>query len=187
MHSIHNKWELTFAVKTNFGHFEQKLLNISRRIDSFELEEPTVEFVEDERKEEEEETQEDRIFRLVNEHWDGLANLLRRRSNALLHRLRDYRSDIFHERRNIADDTADPNPDLKPDPEVVSYADADGVGALETTGLLEGEGMLIQSCKMSYLLHRANLSDQTSRGNIWLKDKTTSKMVKLCGPVVGRC
>merc|ERR1719397_953423 len=92
VHSIHNKWELTFAVKTNFGHFEQKLLNISRRIDTFELEEPTVEFVEDERKEEKEETKEDRIFRLVNEHWDGLASLLRRRSNALLHRLRDYRS-----------------------------------------------------------------------------------------------
>ena len=96
VHSIHNKWELTFAVKTNFGHFEQKLLNISRRIDSFKLSEPTVEFVEDERKEEEEETQDDRIFRLVNEHWDGLASLLRRRSNALLHRLRDYRWGIFH-------------------------------------------------------------------------------------------
>ena len=101
VHSIHNKWELTFAVKTNFGHFEQKLLNISRRIDSFELEEPTVEFVEDERKEEE--TKEDRIFRLVNEHWDGLASLLRRRSNALLHRLRDYRSDIFQGRHSNAD------------------------------------------------------------------------------------
>ena len=103
VHSIHNKWELTFAVKTNFGHFEQKLLNISRRIDTFELEEPTVEFVEDERKEEEEETKEDRIFRLVNEHWDGLASLLRRRSNGLLHRLRDYRSDIFQGRHSNAD------------------------------------------------------------------------------------
>ena len=106
VHSIHNKWELTFAVKTNFGHFEQKLLNISRRIDSFKLEEPTVEFVEDERKEEEEEeeeSKEDRIFRLVNEHWDGLASLLRRRSNTLLHRLRDYRSGIFHECHNIAE------------------------------------------------------------------------------------
>ena len=121
MHSIHNKWELTFAVKTNFGHFEQKLLNISRRIDGFKLEEPTVEFVEDERKEEEEETQEDRIFRLVNEHWDGLASLLRRRSNALLHRLRDYRSDIFHERRN--------NADPEHDSELVSYADGDVTGS----------------------------------------------------------
>ena len=53
-----------------------------------------MEFVEDERKEEEE-GEEDRIFRLVNEHWDGLASLLRRRSNALLHRLRDYRSGMF--------------------------------------------------------------------------------------------
>ena len=88
-----------------------------------------MEFVEDERKEEEEEeeTQEDRIFRLVNEHWDGLASLLRRRSNALLHRLRDYRSDIFHERRNIADDTADPDHDPKPDPD--ADADADATGA----------------------------------------------------------
>ena len=96
MHSIHNKWELTFAVKTNFGHFEQKLLNISRRIDSFKLEEPTVEFVEDERKEDEDEkeSKEDRIFRLVNEHWDGLASLLRKRSKALLHRLRDFRFSV---------------------------------------------------------------------------------------------
>ena len=93
VHSIHNKWELTFAVKTNFADIEHKLLNISRRIERFKLEEPTVEFVEDERKEEEEEeeTKEDRIFRLVNEHWDGLASLLRKRSNDLLHRLRDYR------------------------------------------------------------------------------------------------
>lgn len=96
VHSIHNKWELTFAVKTNFGHFEQKLLNISRRIDSFKLEEPTVEFVEDERKEDEDEkeSKEDRIFRLVNEHWDGLASLLRKRSKALLHRLRDFRFSV---------------------------------------------------------------------------------------------
>ena len=94
VHSIHNKWELTFAVKTNFGHFEKKLINISRRIDSFELEEPTVKFEEDERMEEEE-GEEDRIFRLVNEHWNGLASLLRRRSNELLHRLRDYRSGSF--------------------------------------------------------------------------------------------
>ena len=90
VHSIHNKWELTFAVKTNFADIEHKLLNISRRIERFKLEEPTVEFVEDERKEEEE-TKEDRIFRLVNEHWDGLASLLKKRSNDLLHRLRDYR------------------------------------------------------------------------------------------------
>ena len=51
VHSIHNKWELTFAVKTNFADIEHKLLNISRRIERFKLEEPTVEFVEDERKE----------------------------------------------------------------------------------------------------------------------------------------
>ena len=55
-----------------------------------------MEFVEDERKEDEDEkeSKEDRIFRLVNEHWDGLASLLRKRSKALLHRLRDFRFSV---------------------------------------------------------------------------------------------
>ena len=115
VHSIHNKWEVTFAVKTNFRTMEQKLLNISRQIKEFQVsghsfpyffapgsfdllhlhqpaleQEAELEFAADVG--DEENTEEDRLFRLVNEHWEGLADLLARRSTALLKRLGDYRS-----------------------------------------------------------------------------------------------
>ena len=115
VHSIHNKWEVTFAVKTNFRTMEQKLLNISRQIKEFQVsghsfpyffapgsfdllhlhqpaleEEAELEFAADVG--DEENTEEDRLFRLVNEHWEGLADLLAKRSGALLKRLGDYRS-----------------------------------------------------------------------------------------------
>lgn len=94
VHSIHNKWDLTFAVKTNFRHFEQKLQNISRQIQVFkpDLEEEAaeIEFAED--TDGSERTEEDKVFRLVTEHWEGLADLLQRRSDQLLRRLADYRS-----------------------------------------------------------------------------------------------
>ena len=92
VHSIHNKWELTFAVKTSFRYFEGKLQNISKQIDEFRprvQEEGTLEFAAD--KSEGEDTEEDQLFRLVNEHWEGLADLLKRRSESLLRRLGDYR------------------------------------------------------------------------------------------------
>jgi hypothetical protein len=91
VHSIHNKWELTFKVNTNFHHVEQKLRNISRQIYGFQPSldsEAQLEFAEDIGPDG---TADDKLFRLVNQHWEGLADLLKRRSDALIQRLNDYR------------------------------------------------------------------------------------------------
>ena len=106
VHSIHNKWDLTFSIDTQFKEFEIRLKNVSYSIDSFRPTFPPQDKAESENDAHERDSEEinkidqsdakeiksESVFEVVNEHWEILSRLLKKRAHNLLVRLNDYKS-----------------------------------------------------------------------------------------------
>jgi len=106
VHSIHNKWDLTFSIDTHFSEFETRLKNVTNRIDAYRPSFPPQDKVESENDAHERDSDEinetdqsdakelnqESVYLIVNEHWDILSKHLKKRADTLLVRLNDYKS-----------------------------------------------------------------------------------------------
>jgi len=99
VHSIHNKWDLTLSIDTRVTEFEIRLRNISITLDVLRptfspedgVEDPELEDVEDE----DINTRNANVkavFTTVQDHWDSISNIYKKRVRDLLVRLNDYKS-----------------------------------------------------------------------------------------------
>lgn len=106
VHSIHNKWDLTFSIDTHFLEFETRLKNVSYSIEAFRPTFPPEDKAESENDAHERDSDEvneihqsdakelnpESVFLIVNEHWEILSKHMKKRAHKLLVRLNDYKS-----------------------------------------------------------------------------------------------
>ena len=106
VHSIHNKWDLTFSIDTHFSEFELRLKNVSYSIDAFRPSFPPEDKGESENDAHERNSDEvneidasegkdlkqESVFQIVNDHWESLSKYMKKRAQKLLVRLNDYKS-----------------------------------------------------------------------------------------------
>ena len=90
IHSIHNKWDLALTTETRLDEFETRLRNVSITL---EVLRPIFQ----EKKTEEEAGESNTInvrsvYEALRDHWDSMAGKYRKRAEALLIRLHDYRA-----------------------------------------------------------------------------------------------
>ena len=98
VHSIHNKWDLTLAVDTRFAEFEIRLRNISISLDVMR---PTfLPSKDDDLGLGSKYTEDDvatrnanvkAVFNSIQNHWDIVSNIYKKRVRDLLKRLADYK------------------------------------------------------------------------------------------------
>jgi len=106
VHSIHNKWDLTFSIDTRFTEFETRLKNVSYSIEAFRPTFPLKDKEDSDNDAHERDNDEineidgsdakhlkpESVFERVNEHWEILSKLLKKRAISLIVRLNDYKS-----------------------------------------------------------------------------------------------